>query len=260
MKAMRVKTLLSLLVGFAGFTCQPVFGQDKVDFDRAAVERGRTDFKSSCGFCHGDDATGNRAPDLIRSSTTNHDVNGNLLDPVIRNGRPDRGMPAFTNLKDKDLADIVVFLHSQAYAALHSAHVPGDYPVAKLLTGNADRGKTYFDGAGGCTQCHSVTGDLAGIATKLKPIDLQQRLVYPEARGKQTATVTTADGQSFQGKVKDLDEFNVAIIDASGWYHSWPRSHVKVEVHDPLAAHRELTEKYTDGDIHDLFAYLETLK
>ncbi len=229
-------------------------------FDPAAVERGKTQFKSSCGFCHGDDATGNRAPDLIRSSLLNHDVGGNLAGPVIRNGRPDQGMPAFSNLKADQISDIVMFLHSQAYEALHSAHVSGDYPLAKLLTGNAEQGRAYFNGTGGCVSCHSPTRDLAGIATKYRPIDLQQRLVYPPGRAKRTATVTLPDGTKMDGAVKHADEFEIAIVTADGWYHSWPRSDVKVVIHDPLEAHRALTEKYSDADMHNLFAYLETLK
>jgi cytochrome c oxidase cbb3-type subunit 3 len=232
----------------------------KVEFDAAAVARGQTEFKSSCGFCHGDDATGNRAPDLIRAPETNRDVNGNLLRPIIRNGRADKGMPAFTTLSDSTVNDIIVFLHSQAYAALHSAHVPSDYPVAKLLTGDAGEGKAYFNGTGGCSGCHSVSGDMAGIASKYKPVDLQQIFVYPAASRRRTATVTTPDGTKFEGSLKHEDEFTVAIVGPDGWYHSWPRAQVQVEIHDSLAAHRALVEKYTDRDIHNLFAYLETLK
>jgi len=231
-----------------------------VEFDAAAVARGNKEFKSSCGFCHGDDATGNRAPDLIRSPETNHDVNGNLLRPIIRNGRTEKGMPAFANLPDSAVNDIVLFLHKQAYLALHSAHVPSDYPVQKLLTGNAGEGKAYFDGAGGCSGCHSATGDLAKIASKYKPVDLQQAFVYPSASRRPTATVTLPDGTKVEGMLKHADEFTVAVTEPGGWYHSWPRDSVQVEIHDPRAAHRALTEKYTDRDIHNLFAYLETLK
>jgi cytochrome c oxidase cbb3-type subunit III len=229
--------------------------------DRAAVGVGRGFFKSSWFFCPGDFATGARAPDLVRSPLVNHDDHGNLLGPVIRNGRPDRGMPSFSTLGDAQLADIVAFLHHQALAALHSSHVPGDYPLAKLLTGNAEAGKAFFNGAGGCSSCHSPTGDLAGIAKKLKPIDLQQAMVYPEdKRGHGTAVITTKDGQRFEGKVVHEDEFDIGLICQDGWYRSWPRAEVHVELHDPLEAHRELTSKYTEADLHNLFAYLETLK
>ena len=226
--------------------------------DLAAVARGHEQFKSS-GFCHGNDATGGRGPDLIRSSIVSHDKNGDQIIPVIRNGRPDKGMPAFPTLKQSEVDDIVAFLHHQVYEALHSAHVPGDYPLEKLLTGNAEAGKAYFNGAGGCSRCHSVTGDLEGIAIKYSPIDLQQHMVYPSREDNVTAVVTLSNGQKYEGKVVHNGEFRIGII-AIFSVHSWPKDQVKVEIHDPLAAHRDLMEKYTDADIHNLFAYLETLK
>src|SRR5579875_1867398 len=235
--------------------------RDQPNEDPAAVGRGRSLFKSSCGFCHGEDATGSRAPDLVRSPLVNHDDHGNLLGPVIRNGRPDKGMPSFATMSDAQIADIVAFLHHQALMAAHSRRMGGDYPLAKLLTGNAEAGKAFFNGAGDCAKCHSPTGDLAGIATKLNPIDLQQAMVYPgNGKSGRTAVVTLKDGQRFEGKVVHVDEFDIGIIGGDGWYRSWPREEVRVEIHDPLEAHRELTAKYTEADLHNLFAYLETLK
>lgn len=229
--------------------------------DAAAVERGKIAFKSNCGFCHGEDATGSRAPDLVRSAILNHDEHGSLVAPVIKNGRIDRGMPAFSTLKDQQISDIVAFLHHQADAALHSAHVPGDYPLAKLLTGNAAAGKAFFEGSGGCTGCHSVGKDLAGIASKYQPVDLQQHMVYPSSKSAaKTAVVTTAGGQRYEGKIRDMDEFSIGLVCQDGWYRSWLLDQVKAEVKDPLQAHRELMGKYTDADVHNLFAYLETLK
>ncbi len=251
-----ITTALGLLMASAVLSAQP----GRSSSDAAAVARGAAQFKSSCGFCHGDDATGNRAPDLIRSAVLNHDVNGNLLGPVIRNGRPENGMPGFSTLTPQQIADIVSFLHNQATAALRSNGIPRDYPLSKLLTGNAAAGKAYFNGAGGCAACHSATGDLAGIARKYSPLDLQQRMLYPGGHTQVTATVVTPDGRTTDGRVVSNDEFDISIIGSDGWYRSWPKSSVKVALHDPLAAHRDLMEKYTDADIHNLFAYLETLK
>jgi cytochrome c oxidase cbb3-type subunit III len=257
----------------AGLVCLPVAAQqpeqptpqprEQKNEDPATVERGRAVFKSSCGFCHGNDATGSRAPDLVRSVILSHDDQGNLVGPVIRNGRPDKGMPSFSTLKDDQIADIVSFLHHQAKAALNSGDVPGDYPVAKLLTGDAKAGKVFFDGPGGCSKCHSVTGDLKGIAKKYSPIDLQQQMIYPsdeKHRVQGTAVVALKDGTRYEGSIVHSDEFLIGIVCQDGWYRSWPRQDVEVKIHDPLEAHRELVNKYTDTDIHNLFAYLETLK
>jgi cytochrome c oxidase cbb3-type subunit III len=229
----------------------------------ASVERGRAEFKSSCGFCHGNDATGSRAPDLVRSAILSHDDHGKLVGPVIRNGRPDKGMPSFSTLKDDQIADIVTFLHHQAKAALKSGNVPGDYPVARLLTGDPNAGKAFFNGAGGCSKCHSITGDLKGIANRYSPVELQQQLVYPSNEKHpmpQTAVVTLHDGTRYEGRIVHNDEFMIGIVCRDGWYRSWPLHDVEVQIHDPLETHRELTRNYTDSDIHNLFAYLETLK
>jgi cytochrome c oxidase cbb3-type subunit 3 len=222
------------------------------------AQRGRKEFIQSCGFCHGEDATGSRAPDLVRSPLVNRDKGGDLIAPVIRNGRPDKGMPGFP-LPDKAVQDIVAFLHARVEEAMQSSRVGSDYPIERLLTGNADAGRAYFNGAGRCVSCHSPAGDLAGIARKYPPLRLEERMLSP--RGVPViVTVTTPSGERVRGKMVHLDEFSVSLRNSSGWYHSWPRDKVKVSVDDPLQAHHEMLAKYSDDDIHNLFAYLETLR
>ena len=240
---------------------QPAARSQEPTEDPAAVAKGKALFQSSCGFCHGNDATGSRAPDLVRSAILSHDENGSLIGPVIRNGRVDKGMPVFSTFKDDQISAVVAFLHHRAVEALRSGHVSNDYPLAKLLTGSAQEGKAFFDGAGGCSGCHSVSGNLAGVAKKYTPIDLQQYMIYPPTKNvKVTATVTTKAGEKFEGVVMRQDEFNISLTCQDGWYRSWARDQVTVDEHDPLAAHRDLTGKYSDADMHNLFAYLETLK
>jgi cytochrome c oxidase cbb3-type subunit III len=230
-----------------------------------AVDRGHKQFAQTCAACHGEDATGGRGPDLVRSSLVRRDKSGELIGVVVAQGRPDRGMPAFS-LTDAQIADIAAFLHSQV--ALFDLHTrtpgayPNDIPAERLATGTVEAGKAYFNGAGRCFGCHSPTGDLAGIAKKYDPQDLQSRFLFPSG-APVTATVTLADGQQFSGKLFVNDDDYVSIQDAKdGWYHCWPKSALKqVDLHDPLAAHRELLlHKITDADMHNLFTYLETLK
>lgn len=229
-----------------------------------AVERGRTQFLQTCAACHGEDATGGRGPDLIRSALVRRDKSGDLVGPVITAGRPDRGMPGFS-LGEAQIADLAAFMHAQV--ALFDLHTrapggyPNDIPAERLATGSVEAGKAYFYGAGGCSQCHSPTGDLAGVAKKYDPQNLQSRFLYPSG-AISTATVTLPSGEQFTGTPLVNDEDYVGLVAQDGWYHSWPRSAVKsVEVHDPLAAHRELLlHKYTMADVHNLFTYLETLK
>ncbi len=194
----------------------------------------------------------------MRSSLVAHDVKGDLIGKVIHDGRPDKGMPPLS-LTDQQTADIVAFLHARVTETIDSSEVPKGYPVGKLLTGNAEAGKTYFNGAGGCKNCHSPTGDLAGIAGKYSPVDLQAHMLYPENK-QTTAQVTLPSGEQVQGKLEHIDDFEIALRDGSGWYRAFPRDQVKVELTDALAAHRGLLDKITQADMHNLFAYLQTLK
>src|SRR5258706_390730 len=109
----------------------------------ASAERGRKEFVQSCGFCHGADATGARGPDLMRSPLVAHDVKGDQIGPVIRQGRPDKGMPAVP-LGDAQILDIAAFLHARAAETMRASCAPKVYPVEKLLTGNVEAGGTFF--------------------------------------------------------------------------------------------------------------------
>lgn len=223
-----------------------------------AIARGQKEFKQSCAFCHGPDATGARGSDLVRSTVVAHDVGGNLIGEVIRNGRPDKGMPPL-RLSNEQVTAIATFLHDSAHKALQSGHVPKDYPLEKLLTGNAEAGKAYFNEKGRCKDCHSPTGDLAGVAKKYPPLRLETRMLYPRGAAS-TVTVTLPSGERVEGRIQHIDEFTVALRDSAGWYRSFPRNQVGVEVHDPLSAHRKLLDELTQEQFHDLFAYLEALK
>jgi cytochrome c oxidase cbb3-type subunit III len=228
---------------------------------QTAVEQGQALFRSSCAFCHGLDGKGANGPDLVRSPLVSHDVNGDLIGQVIRNGRVDKGMPSFAAMKPEQMSQIAAFLHHQARVALHSSRLQGDYSLTRMMTGNVLAGKAFFDGAGGCAQCHSVTGDLAGIAKKYQPLELQRKMIYPNSMSvSKTAVVTLKNGQRCEGKLVDQDEFDIGVICQDGWYRSWRREEVQLEIHDPLEAHRQLLSQYTDADLHNVFAYLETLK
>ena len=222
------------------------------------IQRGSRQYGQSCAFCHGPDATGARGPDLVRSTLVAHDVNGNLIGDVIRSGRPDKGMPALA-LSDDQIKAIAAFLHDRARAGLESGDIPKNYALSKLLTGSAEAGRSYFEGPGGCKRCHSPTGDLKGIARKLAPLELEARMLYP-GEAKKKATVSLPSGEQVQGDLVHMDDFSVGIRDSSGWYHSYPRDNVRVELDDPLETHRALLRRITQKEFHDLFAYLESLK
>ena len=232
--------------------------------DAAAAARGEKLYVPNCAFCHGTEARGAEAPSLVRSEVVLHDDKGELIGPMLLKGRPEAGMPAFPSLTPQQVADLAEFLHMKVETVANRGLYGSVYRERNIVTGDAKAGEAYFRGAGGCGGCHSATGDLAHIASRMEPVNLQNRWLWPAGRGarggQNKAVVTAAGGEKIAGTIKRIDDFNVSILDASGNYHSWPRDRVKVEIADPLAAHRRLLEQYTDADIHNVTAYLVTLK
>ncbi len=237
--------------------------------DKEAVERGRKIFVPTCGFCHGNDAHGKSGPDLVRSPLVLHDNKGDTIGPVIRNGRLERGMPAFASFTNEQIEDISTFLHSLAQDVSNRFA----YKIGDLITGDATKGGVFFNGDGHCSNCHQPAGDLAHVATKYEPAELQRRMLYPTPNvidvflGRPVAppapskvTVKLASGEQVSGTLIHLDEFTVTMHDSAGAYRSFARDTATVEVQDPRAQHEALLPLYTDEQMHNLLAYLETLK
>ncbi|MCU1236944.1 MAG: cytochrome c, class [Candidatus Solibacter sp.] len=231
------------------------------------VERGKALYGVNCSFCHGSDARGGEGgPNLLRAQVVLDDQNGELILPIVQNGRPDRGMPPI-NLTTAQVADVAAFVHSFRV---------GGYDISRMtpptiLVGNAKAGEAYFKSA--CASCHSVTGDLKGIGAKYAdPKTLQNTMLLPGGgRGGRggggggpvvTVSVTPAAGAKVDGRLVRIDDFIVTLALADGTQRTFRRDGdvPKVELHDPLAKHRELLGKYTDNDIHNLTAYLVTVK
>ncbi len=240
---------------------------DKQVIDEAAANRGRKVYAAECITCHGTHARGSeRGADLVRSEVILHDRYGSTLGPFLRKGHPTQTTPV-SQLTDAQIVDLSHTIHQEVYNTLRAA-----LRIQNLLTGDAAAGAKYFSGEGRCSTCHSVTGDLAHIASRMDPPALQQGFLFPGSgrggRGRGNAsgspvkvTVTPASGEAITGTLLHLDDFNVALRDASGRYRSFERGpSVKVVKNDPVEAHHQLLDQYTDKNIHDIVAYLETLK
>jgi cytochrome c oxidase cbb3-type subunit III len=239
-------------------------------FDPAAVERGRAMFGEKCGSCHRPNARGGQGfsgPDLIRSVLVLQDMGGRQVGAHLQTAHK----PPIA-LTPPEISDIGTFLHREiTFAAERS-----NYQLQYVMTGNASAGQAYFNGAGGCNKCHSPTGDLKGIGARNDGPRLQALIAFGTmggggrgrgdaatvSRTARRATITLASGETFSGVLLRLTDFDVTIRDDAGKPLSWLRSGntPKVQVTDPLQGHIDLLLKYTDADIHDLAAYLSTLK
>jgi cytochrome c oxidase cbb3-type subunit 3 len=232
------------------------------------IQAGQSRFASQCGFCHGrDTAGGESGPDLTRSVLVAEDVRGDKISPVVRTGRPDKGMPAIP-LSDADMTAVVAFIHDAKTKADSAGGGRRSVDVDDLQTGNVAAGKQYFSGAGGCATCHALNGDFATVGSRFQGLALLQRMLYPgsgrdagAAAAPPLVTLTTNSGQVISGKLANRDEFTISVTDANGWTRSWPVSTVRIDGGDnPLRAHIEHLAKYTDKDMHNVFAYLQTLR
>jgi cytochrome c oxidase cbb3-type subunit 3 len=245
-----------------------------VPIDREAAARGQQLFIQNCSFCHGPDARGGAegGADLTRSAIVNADPSAAQLIAFLKTGSPPR-MPAFDNLTDDQVKDISAFVRSQNVAA------GGRAPLVAIVVGDPQAGEEFFNGAGKCNTCHSVTGDLQGIGSKYDVLTLQGRIVLPRGKGgwpniispfevvnppdvPKKVTVTEPDGTVTTGDMISISDFDVVLRDASGIRHTFARNGdvPKIVLTDPLQAHIDLIKTLTDKEMHDLTAYLVTLK
>ena len=205
--------------------------------DPASVKRGQPLFIASCGSCHAANATGTpKGPNLIRSTVVRHDKDGSAIAGVIKSGVPHATTPA-AKLAPEQVSDVVSFIRDliQTYDKSSSGPMPADYPVKLLLTGNAQAGRAWFNGAGKCSTCHSVTGDLAGIAGKYSPVELQTRFMMPRTTKPRMATVTLSSGQRVTGELLLVNTYDVSVRTADGKTQTWPADSVKSGRHRSAA-------------------------
>lgn len=228
--------------------------------DAAAAKKGEPLYAANCAACHGKTARGGQAPDLVRSVVVLHDEKDEEIAPLIKNGRPQAGMPAFPSLTAEEIHDISQFLKLQVELSANRGTYGQTYSSVRSQTsGDPRKGQEFFEA--NCASCHSASGDLAKIGAKFsQAATLQARFLWPSTPGPAHATVIAKSGLTVTGTVLRLDDFDVALRDANGEYHYWPRDQVQVQLDDKLAGHRALLPKYSDADMHNVTAYLATLK
>ena len=245
---------------------------DRHRVDPAAADRGRKIYAAECVTCHGPSARGTeRGANLVRSQVVLRDRYGNSIGPVLKKGHPMQTGAPSSSLTDAQITDLSHFIWQRVNDTLRGSErfEPGD-----VLVGDAKAGEAFFSGEGRCATCHSPTGDLAGYGKRFPPVDIQQRFVFPNTAGGRgrgraagpsrqqvTVTVTLPDGTTVTGPLVSMDDFHVALRDGTGAYRSLTRTRdMKIVKNEPLTAHVELLDRLTDKQMHDVVAYLESLK
>ena len=245
-------------------------GQERPAGDPEQIARGKQSYEINCRGCHGADLRGGDmgGPNLLRSQIALGDRDGEHIVPVIQGSLAATGMPAINMAPDMAKATAAYVRSIMATIGVQGKPPSSTEPTT-IVVGNAGEGQAYF--AAKCASCHSATGDLQGIATRLAdPKILQNTWVAGRARtGRSraeskpvTVTVLQPSGESVDGKLIRIDDFLVTLELPDGSSRTIRRDGnvPKVEVHDPLDAHRDLLKSLNDKDMHDVTAYLVTLK
>jgi cytochrome c oxidase cbb3-type subunit 3 len=251
-------------------------GQQRPPGDPAQIARGKTIYGISCTSCHGADLRGGDlgGPNLLRSQVALSDQDGELIVPIIQGARQNSGMPAVP-MSPADAKAVAAYIRSEVGAIGSQGKPPSiGKPAPSILVGDASAGQAYF--AAKCAGCHSPTGDLQGIAARISDPKQLQNAWVAGVRGRRfgptlgaagdrstiTVTVTLPSGESVEGRLARIDDFLVTIVLADGTVRSFRREGdvPKVDVHDPMQTHRDLMAVYTDKEMHDVTAYLVTLK
>lgn len=227
--------------------------------DKAAAARGAPIYQQNCAFCHGAQARGAEGPNLIVSDLVLSDDHGEHLVPFLKVGRPEKGMPSFKTLSDEQLKDVTEFVHLQ----IENVANRGTYQAENILVGDAAKGKAYVEA--NCMSCHTEA-TFAHIASKYRSADqLQRNWVWPTRPADNslavTATVKEPDGTVIDGRLTQISDFKVTVVDAAGKAHAIDRiPGVEVRTKDPLAPHEALLTTLKNDDMHNVTSYLETLK
>jgi cytochrome c oxidase cbb3-type subunit III len=249
---------------------------DPAAADPATIARGRAIYTQNCVACHGADARGgaDAGADLSRSAIVAARDEGRQLIAFLKIGRPERRMPSFA-MPDDDVRALSAYLRSILPATPIGGGMRGQ--ITAIVVGDAKAGETYFNGAGGCTTCHSATGDLKGIGARLPVATIQGRIVFPRGNGgyprsfnappdpnepPRTVTITQPSGETVAGTLMWITDFYVTLTDAAGVRRTIVRNGdvPKVVVTEPLQYHIEHMQRLTDEDMHNLTAYLVSLK
>ena len=249
--------------------------------DTAAHDRGRSLWASHCVDCHGAQARGTeKGPNIIRTKTVNFDRSspqaGSVLGPFLKAGHPTQSGKAGASFTNEEVVALANFLRQRVTDTMRWSPL---FAPGNILVGDSRAGEAYFNGEGGCGTCHNATTrSLQGIATRLDtPVDLQQRLLFPgpgrggrgagpgggggSATNRTTVTLTSASGPPISGMLVEESEFYITVREADGTIRAVRRTPgMQVTKTNPLQAHIDLLDRITDKQIHDLVAYLETLK
>lgn len=283
--------------GVHPITGLPLIGRS-AQVDDAAADRGKVLWAANCITCHGTQARGsNTGPNLIRADTPNYDryaaKAGDVLGPFLKKGHPTQSGKPSASFTDAEVVDLANFLRQRINDTMRGSPTYIVLPE-NLLTGDVKTGEVAFKEFG-CGNCHNdQTRNLKGIATRINnPQTLQGMVVYPSAGGGRgggrggrggpvaapvsadgnppgpqkpnplamKVTIKPATGSAMEGTLVDEDAFFLTYSDPSGTLHTVRKTpDLKITTENPMQWHTDFADQITDKQMHDLTAYLWSMK
>lgn len=220
------------------------------------VEEGERLFNANCAICHGADGDAVPGVDLAHGKFRRASSDEELAQ-LIKNGIPGTAMPP-ANFPDRQTATIVAYLRSMPVGASISN------------SGDAVRGKTIFDGKGGCLKCHRVGvigsylgPDLSDIGINRRVVQLERSIIEPDAEilpQNRPFRVVTKDGATVTGILLNQDAFTIQLKDSTERLRSFLKTNLKEVAFvdkSPMPAYQG---RLNPQEVADVVSYLVTLK
>jgi putative heme-binding domain-containing protein len=227
------------------------------DYSRADIEYGAGVYAANCERCHGANGAGVSGVDL-RSGKFRSASSDRELVRAITLGFPTAGMPA-QDLDPADIAGLVAYLRNM-----------NAFDRGSMKLGDAARGRTVFEGKGGCLGCHRVNGkgsrkgpELSDVGALRSAGSIERSLLDPTSQMMpihRPVRIVTQDGRVIQGRRLNEDTYTVQLADEEGRLHSIAKAGLReftVSTESPMPSYRgELSSE----ELADLVAYLLLLK
>lgn len=229
---------------------------------------GKELFISNCSRCHGLDGSGGEGPNIQQSAEK---LGADGMAATVKGGVAGTGMPAFSNLSDVQIRQIVSYVRGLT-------RLPASDTV---LHGDANRGESLYQ-ANGCSECHMVRGEGGTLGPELTQIgairtaqEIRNALANPGAnlpktqanrdRGKWTEYLiyraVLNNGQTVEGMRINSDSFVILLEDAQGNLHSLSRTDLKsLEPETGKSFMPSYGDKLSASQLDDLIAYLASPK
>lgn len=230
-----------------------VFAQHETAADLLDGERA---YGTTCVNCHGPNGDAVPGFNLLTGQFRRPYTDQELVN-IVRNGIPNTAMPAGT-MNAEQAGKLVSYLRTSA----KNKSTP-------LVAGDSARGKTVYDGKGGCASCHRIGGvgsrvgpDLSRVGQARRTADLELALVDPNADVQpqnRFYRVVLKDGTTVTGRLLGHDTFNVQIIDMKEQLRSFVKADVREHgfMDSPMPSFRT---RLSPQELADVVAYLGTLK